>query len=207
MLWKLLAVLITGAVLPPGDANAVGFGFGCLTNNQAGDCAIGEAQIAMDVTDEGGGQVRFTLTNSGPAASAIEGIYFDDGTLLGIASIVSGPGTRFSAGASPPELPGGSTATPAFVTTAGFLSDSDPPASHNGVGPGEMIAILFTLQGGGTFADVLAELADGRLRAGVHVIAYASGGSESLVNTPEPGTLVLALLGLGAISAIRQVRG
>jgi len=200
-LW-FLALTALVVVLPGASANALGFG--CITNNIAGDCAIAEAQIAMDVTDEGGGQVRFTFTNSGPAASSIEGIYFDDGTLLGIASIVSGPGTSFSQGASPPDLPGGNTASPPFVTTAGFLADSDPPTSSNGVGPGETVAIIFDLQAGGTFADVLAELADGRLRAGIHVIAFASGGSESLVNVPEPGTFVLAVLGFGALAARRR---
>jgi MYXO-CTERM domain-containing protein len=205
MKWSwFLALTAVAVVLPGASANAVGFGFGCITNNLAGDCTIAEAQVAMDVTDEGGGQVRFTFTNSGPAASAIEGIYFDDGTLLGIASIISGPGTSFSQGASPPDLPGGNTASPPFETTAGFLSDSDPPTSGNGVGPGEVVAIIFDLQSGGTFADVLAELADGRLRAGLHVIAFASGGSESLVNVPEPGTFVLALLGLGALAARRR---
>ncbi len=207
MSWKTLVLLVTCAAIPAGAANALTLGFECLTGNLAGDCAIGEAQIAMQVTDEGGGRVRFTLTNGGPAASAIEGIYFDDGTLLGISSIISGPGTSFSAGASPPDLPGGNTASPAFVTTAGFLADSDPPTSHNGVGPGESVSIIFDLMGGGTFADVLAELGDGRLRAGIHVIAFASGGSESLVSVPEPGTLVLALLGFGVLGASRRTRG
>jgi len=181
-------------------------GFGCITNNSATDCAIAEAQIAMEVTDEGGGQVRFTVTNTGSDASSVEGIYFDDGTLLGIASIIDGPGTSFMQGATPPDLPGGNMASPPFVTTAGFLADSNPPTSGNGVQPGEWVAIIFDLQAGGTFADIVAELGTGALRAGVHVIAFAGGGSESLVSVPEPGTAVLVLLGLGALARPRGRR-
>jgi hypothetical protein len=191
-------------VLPVGSANAVGYGFGCVTNDSAVDCAIAESQITMEVTEEGSGQVRFTFTNAGPDASAVEGIYFDDGTLLGIASVVSGPGTSFMQGASPPDLPGGNELTPPFVTTAGFLAESDPAVSANGVGPGEFVAIVFDLKPGGSYATVLQQLADGTLRAGVHVIAFASGGSESLVAVPEPGTGVLVLLGLGAVTASRS---
>ena len=69
----------------------------------------------------------------------------------------------------------------------------------NGVNPGEMVTIIFNLQSGGSLQDVLDELSDGRLRIGIHVQGYASGGSEAFVNTPlpEPGTL--ALLGAGLL--------
>jgi MYXO-CTERM domain-containing protein len=205
MVWKVRLLAIIGVLmLPVGTAGAVSYGFGCITNNSATDCGIAEAQITMDVSDEGGGQVRFTFSNAGPLASVIESLYFDDGTLLGIASIVNGPGVSFMTGASPPDLPGGQMASPPFQTTAGFLADSDPAVSINGVGPGEFVAIIFDLQGGGTFGDVIAELADGSLRAGIHVIAFEGGGSESLVNVPEPGTGVLALLGLAGFGVMRR---
>lgn len=202
---RLLAI-IGVLMLPVGTASAVSYGFGCITNNSATDCGIAEAQITMDVSDEGGGQVRFTFSNGGPLASVIESLYFDDGTLLGIASIVNGPGVSFMQGGTPPDLPGGQMVSPPFVTTAGFLADSDPAVSMTGVGPGEFVAIIFDLQAGGTFGDVIAELADGTLRAGIHVIGFASGGSESLVNVPEPGTGVLALLGLAGFGVMRRRR-
>jgi hypothetical protein len=50
----------------------------------------------------------------------------------------------------------------------------------------------------------LSQLASGELRIGVHVQGFASGGSESLVNVPEPGTGVL--LGLSLIGVIGQRR-
>jgi len=204
MLIRFVVLALLSAGLPLGNASAVSFGFDCITNNSASDCAIGETQIMMDVTDEGAGQVRFTFTNSGPDASSIEGIYFDDGSLLGISSIVNGTGVSFSQGASPPDLPGGNNAVPPFVTTTGFLADSDPPPSQNGVNPNEFVGIIFDLQGGQTFADVISQLGDGTLRAGVHAIAFASGGSESFVNVPEPGTIALLSIGLVGIAARRR---
>ena len=52
-------------------AGAVTLGFGCITNNLAGDCAIGAAQMTVDVTDPGGGQISFLFKNTGGAASSI----------------------------------------------------------------------------------------------------------------------------------------
>lgn len=204
LVWILGAVLAVAAFAP--SASAVPLGFSCITNNNAGDCTIGQSQLSVDVTSPGAGLASFLFSNTGPGASSIADIYFDDGTLLGIASIINGAGTSFSQGASPPNLPGANNASPPFQVTAGFLADSDPPVQPNGVNPGETVEIIFSLMGGGTLGDVLAELADGSLRIGIHVQGYGSGGSESLVNIPipEPGTLALLGVGLSAIGARRR---
>jgi hypothetical protein len=199
---------VLAAATAAAPADALLLSFYCLTNSVAADCNTGEAQLFVDVTDPGGGQASFLFTNTGPNASSIADIYFDDGTLLGIASINEGPGTSFSQGASPPNLPAGNTASPPFQVTAGFLADSDSPVQPNGVNPGEWVEIVFDLIGGGTFADVIAELADGSLRIGIHVQGFTGGGSESLINNaaPEPGTIVLLALGVGALAARRRAR-
>ena len=192
----------------PVAAGATTLGFGCITNDSATDCGIGEAQLSVDVNDPGSG-VEFLFHNVGSDAVKVEGVYFDDGTLLSIASITSGPGVSFSQGATPPELPGANQASPPFMTTQTFLADSDPSVSQNAVGPGEWLSVVFDLKSGGTFSDVLQDLTNGTLRVGVHAIAFASGGSESLVSlplgVPEPGAL--ALLGLAVASlTLRQRR-
>jgi hypothetical protein len=201
-------LVLACACLSAAPAVATPFGFGCITNDVAADCNAGEAQLQVDVTaGPGANQVSFQFTNSGPNASSIADVYFDDGTLLGIASIVNGAGVSFSVGASPPDLPGGNGISPAFVVTAGFSADSNPPVQPNGVNPGETLTIIFDLQGGGTLADVLSELGTGELRIGIHVQGFSGGGSESFVNTPEPGAALLIVAGaLGLGLARRRAR-
>lgn len=179
-----------------------GFPMSC-TNNVAGDVAIGIAQLSVNVTNPGGGQIDFTFLNSGPAACSITDLYWDDGALLGIATIFNGPGTSFSQGASPPDLPGGNNCSPPFQASAGFTADSNPPAQPNGVNPGEWVTVRFNLIGGFTFADAINQLNDGTVRIGIHVQGFASGGSESFV-IPSPGPAALGLISLAAAGRRRR---
>lgn len=196
------------------------YSFVNITNNDAGNAATGEAQLFVELFDPGPGQINFTFTNTGPAASSITDVYYDDGVLLGIASIINTPGfVEFSQLASPPDLPGGNLAVPPFTTTLGFSADSDPPVQPLGVNPGELLGILFNLQSGTVFADVINNLASGALRIGIHVQGFANGGSESFVNNgivdgngngngkiPAPGALVLVSIGMGCVGWLRRRR-
>jgi hypothetical protein len=195
-------------VAAPACADMHTYGFDCITNKTAANVAIGEAQLTVDVSDHGLNQVLFTFRNSGPDASSICDVYFDDGSLLGIASLIDADdgvggnlGVDFTRLADPGDLPGGNNATPPFVTTAGFSADSDPPVQPNGVNPGESLGIIFSLQVGRTFDDVIAELNNTSLRIGIHVQGFSVGDSESFVNNPPtapvPGAVLLGMLGLG----------
>ena len=132
-------------------------------------------------------------------------VYFDDGSLLALSSVIDGPGVDFEQDANPPNLPGGQNAVPPFQVTEGFLAEALPSPAQNGAGPTEWVMIEFTLQSGQTINDVTDQLASGALRIGIHVIAFDSDGSESFINQPlvpipEPGTALLlccALLCLG----------
>jgi hypothetical protein len=177
------------------------FGFYNIANNDPADAAIGEAQLFVDVSDEFADHVLFTFRNTGPEACAISEVYFDDGTLLGMADIIDNPpDVVFVQGASPPELPGANSIDPPFETTLDFLAESVPPPAHKGVNPGEQVGILFDLQPAKTYQNVIDELYDGGLRIGLHAIGFDSGGSESFVSVPEPATI--ALLGLGALASL-----
>jgi len=183
-------------------AGAAVFNFSqCVSDNSAADCAIGSAQMTVGVTAQGANQVLFQFANTGPSASSITDLYFDDGSLLDIASVVNGPGVDFSQNATPSNLPAGNNATPPFQTTAGFSADSNPPTQPNGVNPGEMLGIVFDLKPGKSFANVLTDLGGRALRIGIHVQGYASGGSESFINQiPEPRPWALMAAGILVIA-------
>ena len=195
------------------DANALTLRFGGVSNNNSGNTTSGEDELTVDIFDPGGGLrnglifVTFRFEYSAADSSAITNIYFDDGSLLGIASIDnSDPGVSFMQPATPGNLPSANNASPPFSTSAGFSADSDPPAQPNGVNPGETLGILFDLVGGGTFAGVMSELTDRTLRVGIHVQGFDlggteefPGGSESFVNTPIPEPHAAVLFAVGAL--------
>lgn len=197
-------------------ASATLFSFDNITNNNAVDAAIGEAQLFVDVTAVGATQILFTFLNIGPLASSIADVYFDNGNpainLLSLAGLIDADdgtggdsGVDFSPGASPPDLPGGNAV--GFETTTGFLTDSDAPAQPNGVNPGESLGIIFNLIAGQTFNSVLAALGSGDLRIGLHVQGFRGGGSESFVNNgvvPEPATIGLIAAGMMAMASRRK---
>jgi hypothetical protein len=184
----MLAILV---VAVPVLAAYATFGFeGCVddTTNPT-NIATGESQLRMTVSDEGvnADQAKFIFWNTGPNASSITDIYFADGTLLGIASINGGPGVDFDEGARPVELPGRNRCDPVFptsdeVTKYFFSFDSNNPTQPNGVNPGEVLEITFNLINGMTFDHVVAALANGTLRVGLHIQGFANGGSEAFHN-------------------------
>lgn len=170
------------------------FTYSC-TNNNPQYFATLLAQMSVVVTDEGSNQVSFTFYNNVGLASSITDVYFDDGALLGIASIAQSAGVAFSQNATPGELPGAHGCNPVFVTTAGFSADSDPPAEPNGVDAAvEWLKITFNLKTGKTFSDVIGQLLSGVLRIGIHVQGLPNGGSDSFVSGP-PKAVTLASFG------------
>jgi hypothetical protein len=177
-----------------------------ITNNKSTDAKIGEDQLTVKVQELINNKVGFLFENSGPKASVISEIYFDDGALLKIANIFDGPGVKFEQIGSevkPPNLPGWDSMTPQFQVTAGFLAEAESPEPTWGVGPQQWVNIIFDLQPNKSYADVVTALtlptAGEWLRIGIHVKDFAGGGSESFVNVPVPvpGALLLGSLGLG----------
>lgn len=169
------------------------YSFGCITNNSTSDCSIAETQASVEVIDLGGGQVEFLFSVSGTENFSIAEIYFYDGTLLGLASIIDDP----SGGVDYLEQTSGSMKLPgtSFGPTKAFAAiDAANPAPSNGVNPGEQVGIIFDLLPGLGYADVIGALAlpyspgatNGALMIGIHATAFTSGGSESLTTTPVP---------------------
>lgn len=197
-----IGILGAGAVLfgaAPAQALLLG-SFSCITNNNAGDCAIGTSQLSGDIAPVNSMLALLTITMTGLNAAVVEQVFIESSVVSGISftgSLANGT-VAFTADGSPGNLPGGNTVN--FVTAAS--ASADPPPPFNGIGfhPTDP----FSPQTG-QFALALTGDLDpvNDLRVGVHVIGYTSGGSESFVTRPipEPGTLLLigtGLVGLGA---------
>ena len=191
-------------VWTPG-ASAVPYAFTNITNNNASDAEIGEAQLILDVTANGS-QILFAFSNTGPAASSITDIYFDDDVpLISFPQFITSPGVVFTVGAAPPNLPGGND--PLYHFSSNYDYDSSSPIQPNGVNPGESLGILFNYNNPNNFNAILAALDDGTMRVGLHVQGFATGGSESFINTvPEPATLLLLGCGLVGLAGFGRRR-
>jgi len=208
-------VLVAGVVVLAPSARATPIAFGqCVTDNNAGDCAIAFDQISLDVTKKQNDKAEFEFANTGSEMLTLARIYFDDGSLIELLSISNGTGVNFTQDPfpGPNDLPGGENALDVFgnpdpfETTLGFLSGATAPPPTNGLEPGETLVLTFLLAPGQKFDDLIAELTDGTLRVGVHMINFASGGSESLTTIPEPGTAVLVLVGFVGLAIMSRKR-
>ncbi len=154
--------------------------------------------ILLDVAvSEESGLARFDFSNQSTINAVISAVYFEQGTLDSLESLIEGPGTSFSWPAHPGGLQSGQTLDPPFSTW--FSADADPPPTANGIDPGETLTVRFNLPQQGTFAGIINQLDSGYLRVGVHVIALPDGSSEAAVTTPEPTTALL-LLGGGVLT-------
>lgn len=195
-------------------ANAAMYDQWRIVENNSGLYSTYASQLSVNVTPFGASMVDFTFSNVGPNPSAITGIYFEDGTLLGLASVIaldpfaddpSRSGIVFGQPAHPSNMPGWATLNPKFDATSAFTIGSN--GAPDGVSPGESLILRYTLQSGKTFGDVISALHLGftnpdptdprnSLRIGLHIQDIGQE-SDTLILTPVPGAWILGMLGLG----------
>ena len=171
--------------------------FDCITDNLSSDCELGTSQLSGTLEDLNGGVVRLTLFNEGPEDLVVASLYLESSYLAGL-TIGDTEGTSFSLGGAPANLPG---ANQSFEVDLYATADPAPP--KNGIGPEESGVFDLVLADGATLGDLFSDL-----RVGVHVIAFESGGSESLTAqpVPEPGAAMLIGLGLACTAAAARRR-
>ena len=156
--------------------------------------------LEVEVSEESG-LARFDFRNQSTVLCVIADVYFEQGVLDSLESVIEGPGTSFSWPASPASLCAGQKLVPPFSTW--FSAGADPPSAANGVRPGETLGVRFNLADGAAIEDLYDEIESHALRVGLHVTSFPDGSSESAV-TPEPTTVAL-LLGPAALAlAVRR---
>jgi len=229
--------MFAGAFLA-GDARAdlYTYDFTRITDNsmdQNGDPVDGSSWFSLEVSStENENEAMFKFLNVAPSGegelgslSAITSVYFFDGVLLsnGGAAVSYSDAT----GVSFTEVPASEADTmPGFNgdSTRVFSADADPPPTQGGSGyavhTGEWLGILFTLDEGVTFTDVIQSInisgsttqVPGTLQIGIHVQGlpgFTDDGpgdgnwlpdeaSDSFVLVPVPAAVLLGMLGLGA---------
>lgn len=225
MVFAVVAVCLLTDYLQAGPT----YGFTSITNNNLADAAAGEAQLSVEINDEGSNDegsnmVSFTFYNAGPEYTgdvetmSITRVFFDDGTLLGISSIMTSEDVdvshdvSFVEGGKKDKLPAWNELDPPFITSQDFYSNAAAPTYWNGVGAGEWMKITFTLLDGVTYSDTLGALhtgftnptGEGDLRIGIHVQGFDSGGSESFIAVPAPGALLLGCMGTTLVGWLRR---
>jgi hypothetical protein len=171
--------------------------FSKITDNGSENVA---SQLILDVNDYGS-EVGLKVSNIGPIASTVAGLYVDDGNGR-LGAITDYVGTGIVSFSTPPPGPGDLPSGQAVSFASDFTATADAAPAVNGVDPGEMFELKLSLAGGATAADVLDDLMSGEMTVGLHVISIGiNEGSESFI-TPTPGTLALtacaALWGFGS---------
>jgi hypothetical protein len=214
---KLIVASLLGIImLCPLGSSAALYSFSCGTNTIAADCATSEAYLSLEVLDTELG-ASFKFTNVGPLLTHTKDIWIDDDSgILNIGSAVKtqSAGVNYTNLAVSSQNVGG---LPSFVAEAetnvanaggggaasGLTSGSTASASPEYL----MFDIALNVLDGveTTFADLIAALNSGTLRAGIHVGSYASGGSEkfstvSAVPVPTAawlfGTALIGFIGM-----------
>ena len=168
-------------------------GFQPITGSERTDARGEPPHFHVDVTDISTRQVRFTFTNREADNCCITEIYFNDGGLLAIAVQIV---MEADAGEDPPhDRPSQSVRHESgprpYHDSTTFQAVRPPPEGadaevmHDGICRNESLGIVFDLQPGISFADIINALSRGKLNIGIKVDHAEGGGSALFINTPQ----------------------
>jgi len=184
------------------SAHAELFIFGQITGDTTGLCSDA---FLMDVTQQNG-QALFTFTNNCDNGGVLGRIFIRENDLITFNSIYDqSDGVSFS----DPDyrnamLPGGHDL--GFTPHNTYAIEADPARPKNGLHYQDFVTVLFDMNDGFMFTDLIDSISGGTMGIGLHVQALPGGASASFTATaiPEPATLML--LGIGAFLVQRKRR-
>ncbi|MEO0964453.1 MAG: PEP-CTERM sorting domain-containing protein [Planctomycetota bacterium] len=216
--WTGLTIAASLAVTATTQAAMISLDFVKITNNNVEDLSDQLGATFYDSTGAfnafginiAANEILLAVTNDVGINSNIAEVYIDqDGLIDSQTGVLQLGGTvNFSGGgANPPNLPGANNATPPFNATPSLSADVNPGPPTNGVNAAsDILGLVYELDGGLDFSDVIADLNSGELRVGYHIRSIGTADdSDSYVGfIPEPGTL--ALLAAGAMVMLRRPR-
>lgn len=220
-----VVTLVFGVFSVPTKASlTVRYDFYCITADDPTGTAesVGESAFYVDVSPgTSSDQVLFEFGvlpgfpyPGDPDPYYIDGVYFYDGVLLGIASLIDADtggdaGVDFESPATPHHLPGFDPGDYPSLTY-GFLvddADANPSASIWAIQPGETLGVLVDLIGDATFDNVIAGLNSGAIIIGVKAQSFGPGDySESFITIPAPGAVLLGGIGVCLVGWLRRRR-
>ncbi len=175
-----------------------------VSKTSTANTKIGESQISVGLVGLSSSQIKIVVSNNGPSASSIADIYLGGTSgLLVKKQIINGSGVAYSWGATPGNLPGG-------TSKADISADSNPPVSSRGINPGESVSLVFNIVRGKSLETIVSAIECGSLKVGMHVQAFKDGKSECFEIdrnppvVPAPGTLILASVGIGVVGYLKR---
>ncbi len=223
----LIAVCMVFVLVGTSWATMIDVGFTRIEpSNASVDVADQLSLTIMDYTDANStystlslntSQVLFTFMNDvdgeGNTYCSISETYIDDGTIVGLSSVVNslGGSTSFVGGsASPGNLPGGNNLNPPFVATSSYSADAQGNPDLGVDASIDILGIIYDLHTNLTINDVQLALNSGDLRIGLHVRSIGND-SDAFVNdpgnpVPEPATIFLFGAGLLGLAAVQRKR-
>jgi len=135
----------------------------------------------------------FTFSSRVPGIFPITDIYFNDGRLMGIAVDMGlgndsdvEPNGGISRLANNSHILSPDNQSTTIHVSRDFLIDKNPITPQSSYDQRESLAIVFDLQAGMGFADIICAVRDGSLRIKIKAQGPQAGDSRTLVNDSVP---------------------